>query len=48
MATPDVRVRLSAEGVVEVVNALRAVQQNAERASLRSGRSFDRDRKSVV
>ncbi|HPD72832.1 MAG TPA: phage tail tape measure C-terminal domain-containing protein [Candidatus Krumholzibacteria bacterium] len=40
MATPDVRVRLSAEGVAEVVAALKKVQTEAENASAKQSRGF--------
>lgn len=40
MAAADVRVRLSAEGVAEVVGALRTVQREAVTAGARSGVSF--------
>jgi hypothetical protein len=40
MATPDVRVRLSAEGVAEVVAALKKVQAEAENASTKQSRGF--------
>ena len=40
MATPDVRVRLSAEGVAEVVAALKKVQAEAEQASAKQSRGF--------
>ncbi len=40
MATPDVRVRLSAEGVAEVVSALKRVQAEAEQASAKQSRGF--------
>ncbi len=40
MATPDVRVRLSAEGVAEVVAALKKVQAEAENASAKQSRGF--------
>ena len=36
MATPDVRVRLSAEGVAEVVAALKKVQADTERDNFMS------------
>jgi len=39
MATPDVRVRLSAEGVQEVVDALRRIQAEAQKASTAATRS---------
>lgn len=40
MATPDVRVRLSAEGVAEVVAALKKVQAEAEKASTKQSHGF--------
>jgi hypothetical protein len=40
MATPDVRVRLSAEGVAEVVSALKKVQAEGEKASAKQARGF--------
>jgi hypothetical protein len=40
MATPDVRVRLSAEGVAEVVAALKKVQAEGQKASREGGRGF--------
>ncbi len=40
MATPDVRVRLSAEGVAEVVAALKKVQAEAEKASAKQSHGF--------
>ncbi len=40
MATPDVRVRLSAEGVAEVVAALKKVQAEGEKASAKQARGF--------
>ena len=40
MATPDVRVRLSAEGVAEVVAALRKIQSEGQSASAKGKRSF--------
>ncbi len=40
MPTPDVRVRLSAEGTAEVVAALRKVQAEGKKSSQASGRSF--------
>lgn len=39
MATPDVRVRLSAEGVQEVVDALRRIQAEAQRTAAASSKS---------
>ncbi len=40
MATPDVRVRLSADGVAEVVAALKKVQAEAEKASAKQSHGF--------
>lgn len=40
MATPDVRIRLSAEGVAEVVNALKKIQAESGRAAGGATRSF--------
>ncbi len=40
MATPDVRVRLSAEGVAEVVAALKKVQAEAEKAAAKQSHGF--------
>ncbi len=40
MTTPDVRVRLSSEGVAEVVSALKKIQAEGQKASQRTGRSF--------
>lgn len=40
MATPDVRIRLSAEGVAEVVSALKKVQAESGRAAGGAARSF--------
>ncbi len=40
MATPDVRVRLSAEGVAEVVAALKKVQAESEKAAAKQSRGF--------
>ncbi len=40
MATPDVRVRLTAEGVAEVVAALKKVQAEGEKASAKQARGF--------
>ncbi len=41
MATPEVRVRLSADGVAEVVSALRKVEAEADRAGKKSAKSLD-------
>lgn len=40
MAKPDVRVRLSAEGVAEVVSALKKIQTEGQKASAKSKRGF--------
>lgn len=40
MGKPDVRVRLTAEGVQEVVGALKRIQQEADRSAAKGGRSF--------
>lgn len=40
MATPDVRVRLSAEGVAEVVSALKTIQAEANKAAVTPTRNF--------
>lgn len=40
MATPDVRVRLSAEGVAEVVSALRKIQAESLKNAKGAGRAF--------
>lgn len=40
MPTPDVRVRLSAEGVAEVVGALRRVQAEGDKAAAKQSRGF--------
>ncbi|MFH1845190.1 MAG: hypothetical protein ABIF77_18545, partial [bacterium] len=40
MATPDVRVRLSAEGVAEVVASLKKVQAESQKASAKQARGF--------
>jgi hypothetical protein len=40
MATPDVRVRLTAEGVAEVVAALKKVQAEGQKASAQQSRGF--------
>ncbi len=40
MDTPDVRVRLSAEGVAEVVAALKKVQVESEKAAAKQSRGF--------
>jgi hypothetical protein len=40
MATPDVRVRLSAEGTAEVVSALKKVQAEGQKASAKQSRGF--------
>jgi hypothetical protein len=40
MATPDVRVRLSAEGVAEVVAALKKVQSESEKTAGKQSRGF--------
>lgn len=40
MATPDVRVRLSAEGVAEVVSALKKVQAEGDKVAAKQSRGF--------
>jgi hypothetical protein len=40
VATPDVRIRLSAEGVAEVVNALKAIQAQSATTAAKGGSGF--------